>query len=77
MTRLEIQERLEAIVEEINPSLPQLSLRDEIHSYFDEPEVEEFFSLVAEEFELDEQDLFDSPPSTFYILTEWIGSEIN
>lgn len=77
MTRLEIQERLEAIVEEINPSLPKLSLRDEIYSYFDESDVEEFFSLVAEEFELDEQDLFDSPPPTFYILTEWIGSEIN
>ena len=59
MNRLEILDRLEAIMEDtVRRKLPH-SLREELDSLFDDDELEKFKREVANEFELESNTVFD------------------
>lgn len=77
MKRADIQDRLEAIVEDLHPTRRTFMMRDELDTYFTPEELDEFFVLVGEEFEVDEEWLRDNPPANFFVLIDWIEEEIN
>lgn len=59
MHRLEILDRLEAVLEDtVGRKMPH-SLREEFESFFDEDELEKFKREVANEFELESNNVFD------------------
>lgn len=76
MNRTDIQERLEAIVEDTLGSPRHFAMRDEITSFFEPEDLPVFCELLGEEFDVDGE-LLVAESSNFYALIETINSELS